>query len=483
MSNAQGIRAGRAYVELFADGRALAAGLTAAGQRLRQFGSQVRAAGIAMGLAGAALMAPFAASIKAYIDAARDGKLAGADLAKAVGLQTAINETKNAILGLEVAIGSDLAPTLIAVAKLLAGAINNTKAWVRENPGAATAIGLVSAAVAGLGIALVGLGVSIQITAFAFAGLGAAASSALGLILSPAILVSAAIGAIGYAIATQTKAGRKGLAWLGEGFAQVADDAKVAWGGIGDAMASGDMAGAVKMAWAFIKLEWTVGKNWLLDSVQSMATSISKSFLDVGFAINYSFRYVLTKVGNVLDELDARVSNSTRQMLLLGERRYGNKEYNAMAKATGSAALRTGPETTPAQATDSRNADLQDFKNAWDSAKQSLDKWNVDSQNKRADETDQLRKELDELARGIRERRISLEHELEHQGGILESKLKPVRESKADVFGTFSAAASFGIGIGSTAADRTAKASEQAAKELKEINGKFDKITSATFIP
>jgi hypothetical protein len=57
------------------------------------------------------------------------------------------------------------------------------------------------------------------------------------------------------------------------------------------------------------------------------------------------------------------------------------------------------------------------------------------------------------------------------------------RAPKADVFGTFSAAATFGIGIGSTAADRTATATEKSAKTLDGIREDLRAAKPATFAP
>jgi len=66
---AKGIRAGRAYVELFADGSGLVRGLRAAEHNLRQFGRNVRNLGAQMLAASAMMAAPFVASIKAAGDA------------------------------------------------------------------------------------------------------------------------------------------------------------------------------------------------------------------------------------------------------------------------------------------------------------------------------------------------------------------------------------------------------------------------------
>lgn len=495
MSNAQGIRAGRAYVELFADGRALAAGLTAAGQRLRQFGAQVRAAGVAMGLAGAALMAPFAASVKAYIDAARDGKLAGADLAKAVDLQTAINGAKNAILGLEVAIGSDLAPALTTVAKLITSTVDKVKEWVRANPGAAATIGLVSAAVAGLGIALVGLGVTIQITAFAFAGLGAAASASLGALISPAFLASAAVAGLGYAIATHTETGRQGLAILGDGFAKVADDATAAWGGIGDAMASGDLGLAAQIALKLVQMEFTRAWNFIKELTIALLVGMQKGFIDSGERIAIAFQSVANFIVGVLQRVIAKANEA--QTLASGALGVGIAKIGEGVGVLPEGTTRIASDTVIANLDAITAENTANLAAQQEAAAKRIADIEAQANDMRGALTDglanvivendgaiaEMRAQLDQLRGTARTAREAMEREAKKRGDAIKEQINPDINAKADVFGTFSAAASFGIGIGSTAADRTAKAAEEIARNTRETNQKFDKLTGVTFAP
>ena len=63
-SSAKGIRAGKAFVEIFADDSRLMRGLKAARQKLSAFGAGVRAAGLKMMGAGAAIAAPMMAAAK-----------------------------------------------------------------------------------------------------------------------------------------------------------------------------------------------------------------------------------------------------------------------------------------------------------------------------------------------------------------------------------------------------------------------------------
>ena len=68
MASAQGLRAGRAFVELFADDSKLVRGLKAARKRLRAFGASVRAIGAKMFAAGALVAGPLALAVNAASD-------------------------------------------------------------------------------------------------------------------------------------------------------------------------------------------------------------------------------------------------------------------------------------------------------------------------------------------------------------------------------------------------------------------------------
>ncbi|MGH7202526.1 MAG: phage tail tape measure protein, partial [Planctomycetaceae bacterium] len=68
MATAGGIRAGRAFVELFADDSKLVRGLDAAKKRLQAFGASVRAIGMKMVAAGALVAGPLSLAVKAASD-------------------------------------------------------------------------------------------------------------------------------------------------------------------------------------------------------------------------------------------------------------------------------------------------------------------------------------------------------------------------------------------------------------------------------
>ncbi len=117
-------------------------------------------------------------------------------------------------------------------------------------------------------IGILGLSAVVGAAATVVAGLSTAfgvAAAVIAAILSPiGMVVAAVVGLVAYFV-WASSAITKSLDWLRKGFDVLKKDALAAFGGISDAMKAGDMQLAVKILWAFLKLEWMRGINWLKD--------------------------------------------------------------------------------------------------------------------------------------------------------------------------------------------------------------------------
>jgi hypothetical protein len=121
-------------------------------------------------------------------------------------------------------------------------------------------------AILAAGVALVGLGGTIQLVAFGFGGLATAiraVASLLGALLSPIGLVLAGIGALAAYLINTSDLGGQALDWLGQQFEALKSTAMRAFGGIGDALAAGDLGLAARILWLTLKMEWQRGINAL----------------------------------------------------------------------------------------------------------------------------------------------------------------------------------------------------------------------------
>jgi len=402
MATAQGIRAGRAFVELFADDSKLVRGLRAAERKLKAFGDGVRNLGLKMVGVGSAILAPLAGAAKSFADmgsrmwdmAKRTGVSvealsalgyaaeqsgagmeafengirrmqrtiydAGRGLSTAtdaladLGLTTQDMEglspeaqfrlladrldkiedpsRKAAIamtifgrsgtqllpmleggaaaldayeqharkLGLVMStedaaaadafgdalddlwktlkmsvftIGSALAPTLKMVAEKITYVVTVVSAWIKQNQQIVVTVLRVAAVVVAVGFALAVLGtiisglgtilgVLITVVTTVVAVLKVLAA-VIAFLISPIGLVIAAVAALGAYLVYATDIGAKALAWLGDRFNVLKEDALSAYQGIADALAAGDISLAVKILWLTIKMEWTRGVNFL----------------------------------------------------------------------------------------------------------------------------------------------------------------------------------------------------------------------------
>ena len=174
----------------------------------------------------------------------------------------------SALEGLGIAVGEALGDSLRGGIKTITGLLSVMSQWVSENRSVVLTVVGIIAGVALVGGALVGLGIALQITAFGFAGLAAAigfAGSLLGALLSPLGLLVGLAVALGAYLLFASEAGGQALAWLGERFGVLKNDAITAWGAIGKALAAGDIALASRILWLTLKMEWQRGIHFLND--------------------------------------------------------------------------------------------------------------------------------------------------------------------------------------------------------------------------
>jgi len=402
MATARGIRAGRAFVELFADDSKLVRGLRRAEKKLKAFGQSIRNLGLKVAGLGTALLAPLAASAKAFssmgdqvakmakrtglsvealselkfvasqtgtsiealetgfrrmqrsiydagrglstqTDALRDLGLTYKDLAGlapekqfkllaeaisriedptrkaalaqalfgragtmllpmmakgAAGIEALQKEARR--LGLTMSsedakaaedftdaldalwkvvkmgvfhVGAALAPVLKQLAETITGVAVKVGAWIQANREVIVTVMKVAAAVVAGGVALAALGTIISGLGSALGGLIAVVTGVgtvfkilagvIAFLLSPIGAVITAVAALGAYLVYATGAGGKALAWLGERFSVLKEDALTAYQGIADALAAGDISLAVKVLWLTLKMEWTRGINFL----------------------------------------------------------------------------------------------------------------------------------------------------------------------------------------------------------------------------
>jgi hypothetical protein len=87
--------------------------------------------------------------------------------------------------------------------------------------------------------------------------------TAIAALLSPIGLTIAGLSTLVAYLLYATGAGAQAMQWLGDRFNDLKDTAFGAWQGIGDALATGDIALAGKILWLTLKMEWQRGIAFL----------------------------------------------------------------------------------------------------------------------------------------------------------------------------------------------------------------------------
>ncbi len=170
-------------------------------------------------------------------------------------------------------VGAALAPVLQQIAETFTSVAMKVSAWVKANQQlivtALKIIAIVIAvgiALAALGTVISGLGTMLGVLITVITTVGAVLkilAAVIAFLVSPIGMVIAALAALGAYLVYTTGAGGKALGWLGGKFNTLKEDALTAYQGIADALAAGDIGLAVKILWLTIKMEWTRGVNFL----------------------------------------------------------------------------------------------------------------------------------------------------------------------------------------------------------------------------
>lgn len=233
-----------------------------------------------LGRSGAALLPLFAqgaGGMEKMRDQARALGLTitGEDVKAAGELQATFDTLWEVLkMGLFV-IGRSLKEPLESLAKTITRLIVNGTKWIKEHKAFIIAALKIGAAVVVAGIGLMGLGYAITALGAVLGGLAAifAAVSAslgavftmLGAILTPIGLAVTAVGVLAAYLIYASGTGGKALEWLQERFADLADFAKESFGGIADALKAGDIVLAGKILWLSLKVAFQKGAKAIKD--------------------------------------------------------------------------------------------------------------------------------------------------------------------------------------------------------------------------
>jgi len=166
-------------------------------------------------------------------------------------------------------IGSALAPILQEAAQWITKLVVSASAWIKENKALIVSVFKIAMGVIAAGAAIVALGYAISGLGAVFGALVTIAGVVHGVLsvvmtvvaamLTPiGAVITAVLGLSAYFLYASGAAG-EAMNWLSEQFTVLAEEAKSTFGAIGKALVSGNIALAAKVLWAFLKLEWEKG--------------------------------------------------------------------------------------------------------------------------------------------------------------------------------------------------------------------------------
>jgi len=422
-------------------------------------------------------------------------------------------------------IGAALAPTIITMTRAVMRVVIRIADWIKRNRELVVGAAKILALIGAIGISLIvaggliagvaaGFGVLATIVSTVGAVLGVVVT-VLGALLSPIGLAIVAVVALGAAILKWTGAGSAALAWLAEKFGTLRDFVRNVVGGIVDALAAGDIALAAKVLWAGLKIAWEKGtdalqRKWINFSsdFQKLAiiafSGMQKAWIKVRDWFYENFPKTTAFLAKVWNEYFAGVKTGWALAQETVEKGFNAlnaaadsdvdlSELNRMTeKATDDRLIEIDDTLLEANATVDRRADmtlagreaeqrkaLAEVDEAEQKALAAVDKRRGERLTKAQQDLADARRELDEARAKAAEQRAAgaaagaggagpLGADFDELLERLESAGTAIAE-KTQVRGTFNVAAIKGLFGESRAADRTADATEQTARNTKRI--------------
>jgi hypothetical protein len=442
--------------------------------------------------------------------------MSGGQAKLADDLGDAFDRVKASLQGVANAVGTALAPVLLDLAAKVTGFLVGFREWIAQNQGLVVTILTVGAAVAGIGAGLIALGLAVSGVS---AGIGALASAAsvagtvisalgavIGALFSPIGLAIAGVAALGAVIVTQTTTGQQALGMLSGGFQTLQADAVDAWGGIADALAAGDIGLAAKIVWATLKLEWERGTSFLLNFWDAAVAGFAQIFASAWYGIQTVFWNVVYALADAWDWVVGGITKAWNTAVgwiagklaqLLELVGLADKGLDLRIQ-TETDQKNAGVDQQRQQRSSARDKDLANLAAERDAVKAGISQDLADKVMQRDAGVEQARAELDAALAQAKQERTAVERKVQGPGqqpvqvdlpdlDALRNSLDQIpatvtaETQKLDVTGAFSGAAIGQLGVGDTTTERTAKATEETAKNTQRIARALEDGDGATF--
>lgn len=406
-------------------------------------------------------------------------------------------------------LGAVIEKPVIAGAKAIFKYLKAIRNWIRENKGLVLGIAAGAMALIGMGSALITVAAIAKVAAFAISGLSfvllavkmlfLAIPAIIGLMLSPIGLVLAGVAALVLAFLVFTDSGGKAIDWIMQKFSVFKQFAGETFGAIKDALLAGDFAAAGKVAITALNVVWQWGINeimgywvkfkaWYMSimtkivhgglvvvnnlragwdkAVSAMSVAIVGLFTSVKTTFNDMHGWLAKKMLDIAGVFDSSLDVEGAKKLVdveVVERSKGDKAWLAQTKEDHN--VRTTGIETKRKEDEAAIVEMADAE-----LKAQADKYNAELAASRAKLADAKKEWKSAVAEAKAKPKVA---KGEDDDGDKPS-FNGVPKAIGSAMGKFDVAGSFyanirGLSAG-PAADRTAKATEDIAKNTAAMN-------------
>jgi hypothetical protein len=430
--------------------------------------------------------------------------MTGGQAQAADALGDAFDRVKTTLAAVATAVGAALAPALTDLAGRVTGFLIGVREWIAANQGMVVSLLGIGGALVGVGAGLIAFGFTVTWLSAGISALATVITAAgtilsgwatvLGSLLSPIGAVIAGVFTLGAVVATQTTTGRQALGQLGQGFETLRTDAVDAWTGIADALAAGTITLAAQVVWATLKLAWQRGTAFLLNVWDSGIAGFAKLFRSAWYGILDVFWNVVDGIADAWDWVIGGITQMWNQAVgAITGKLAELLEFVGLADEGLSLQVADATRQTIVSDDARRSERMQARVQAGadrDQERQAIltgiDADLVDQVLERDAGIEQARAELTSALAQARQSRTAIERRVQGPGdaavGSGVPDLDALRASldqlpatltaeaaKLDVTGSFTAAAIGQLGVGDSANERAAKASEETATNTRRI--------------
>ena len=439
------------------------------------------------------------------------------------GLGGAFRRVWSAVEGVAIAVGDSLSKALSTVSEWIIRVVGQFTEWIEKNRQLVILFAIIAASVTGVGAALLVLGTVLKVLVSGFGAFGMIAAflkgtlSLIGAVMSamltPMGLVAAATLALSGLFVLFSENGGKAVTWLMEKMINLKNEFKAAWAEIGAALVAGDISGAAKILWLTLKMTWAKGvyalktiwatfKNFFvqigIDAFTGLLGALDSLWekFDIGVieTVNF-FKTAWNTFGGFFAKLWERIKGSAQKawnwIKNLFSKSFDLQTENKIVDEKVEEAIKGIDDET-----DKKNAELENTRRKkrneaenfhaemMNAIAEEYNDKNSDQDEEHQQELDQNTRELaaaqkawkDAIAESKAKRTEAETGPDKAEGGDVAkpeflnaiNQIAPaIKQAKGSVSGGFSGYGRFGMS--GAASDRTLKATEQIAKNTKDL--------------